>query len=813
MTAATGTVAHMISEAARPIPLLWPLSSAIAVNPLWDLRQAAFPAAVSEGRAVLGIRGYPDPTLLADAYRTGRINDGDLQQAADTVASFATGDETVATGPDRWTVAELHDYRHATAIASDTDRSVAKWCAAHLAGLLDPGCDRFFPAWRSAVERDRQGRRSGLADLVVELPPDAAEAVGALVGTMRLDDPAALTELTGQLGRMPGWAAHAKWFSGWAGGRPGPRLDLADYLAARLASDLVLLRREGWHPVGRHHSRTRHDVGPAAVPDAGTLTRRAADILAGVPAESAAEVWLHAYEIHHRDRLLRAIPPPEPVEAGRPADVVGAEGVTAQVVCCIDVRSEGLRRHLEIIGGYETFGFAGFFGIPARVRPWGSDDRLDLLPVLVQPSVEVEERPADAGAGGEWLRRGRAAAGGGLALDAAGKHPLGSYILAEAAGLAAAPIAAVRTASPSTYSSVRRRLRARLNPPAPGRFSLDGDAGPDDGRQADLVESMLRAMGLVGRFAPVVVLCGHGSTTENNPYGSALDCGACGGARGATSARLAASILNRPAVRAILAGRGIDIPASTAFVAAEHDTSEDVVRFFDEDLVDEDSRGRLAAVERDMNRAAGRLAGERLDDLPGRRRMDPSRQVTARAADWAELQPEWGLAGNAAFLIGPRRVTRGVDLGRRCFLHSYQPESDPDGSALEAILAGPVVVGHWINAQYYFSTVDPEILGAGDKVAHNVVAGTVVTRGAGRDLALGLPRQSVFDGERPYHEPMRLLVLIAAPRRRIDETLARTPVAELVAGRWVHLAALDEGRWWTRSPAGGWSPWNSPADT
>ncbi|MHB1597143.1 MAG: putative inorganic carbon transporter subunit DabA, partial [Streptosporangiaceae bacterium] len=189
------------------------------------------------------------------------------------------------------------------------------------------------------------------------------------------------------------------------------------------------------------------------------------------------------------------------------------------------------------------------------------------------------------------------------------------------------------------------------------------------------------------------------------------------------------------------------------------------------------------------------------------------RHVATRAADWAQVQPEWGLAQNAALIIGPRRLTARADLGRRAFLHSYEPDADPDGALLEAILAGPMIVAHWISACYYFSTVDPDVLGAGDKIAHNVVGGLAVWQGAGGDLRVGLPRQSVFDRDRAYHEPMRLLVLIDAPLARIDQVIARNQdVADLVAGEWVRLAARHAGRFWVRDGGDGWHPWR-PAVT
>ena len=66
-------------------------------------------------------------------------------------------------------------------------------------------------------------------------------------------------------------------------------------------------------------------------------------------------------------------------------------------------------------------------------------------------------------------------------------------------------------------------------------------------------------------------------------------------------------------------------------------------------------------------------------------------------------------------LIGPRTLTRGIDLGRRVFLHSYDTSLDPDGTALETIITAPLVVAQWINHQYYFSALNPDILGAGSK--------------------------------------------------------------------------------------------------
>jgi uncharacterized protein YbcC (UPF0753/DUF2309 family) len=330
-------------------------------------------------------------------------------------------------------------------------------------------------------------------------------------------------------------------------------------------------------------------------------------------------------------------------------------------------------------------------------------------------------------------------------------------------------------------------LRPRLEPREVG----GRQTGFDPEQRVAMAQAVLRAMSLTENFARLILLVGHGSTTVNNPHATSLDCGACGGHTGEANARVAAAILNDQDVRDSLRFRGIFIPEDTWFLGALHNTTTDSVTLFDDDKAPVVHREEINQLKTRLAMASSIARRERANLLGLRNAHDLDAAVRGLSRDWSQVRPEWGLAGNAAFIAAPRNRTQGIDLGGRAFLHSYEWQKDEDFNVLELIMTAPMVVASWINLQYYGSTVNNEAFGSGNKVLHNVVGTLGVIEGNAGDLKTGLPWQSVHDGKRFVHEPRRLNVFIEAPIEAMNDVIVKhEDVRRLTDNRWLHLFAL-----------------------
>lgn len=795
-----------VARAARDIAPLWPLHSFIALNPLAAQESTAFESAEHPGAALTRSRR----AYLQD-IAAGRITVSDVRAAICSQIPEVAGAPALRLGAQTRSALDIlvtelvtpgllaDDDGVPIAPVSDIDGIVVKWLAAYLdpdpAWPMPRRSQGLYAAWRELASHDTGLPRSARRRLR-SLPATAEACLIESLRELGIDPAAAEAVLCRELAYVPGWVGYIKWREEYLGD-----VDLLDVLALRFALRGALgcepepaPQKSEPEPVDEVRQRAEALAGKlGADPHPHTLAALTR-VLGLHPAAQHRFTLQHAYELHYRRHLIAKLP----------ASPAAPQEVHTQFIACIDPRSEGIRRHLEQHNpGIETLGFAGFFGVPFRFSSYQSADAIDALPALLTPRHRVTETTTAHAAGNRWVARMRARRALAAGFHAAETSPAAPYALAELSGPVMGVLTACKTLAPASTERWSARLRHAWAAKPDTQLTMTDAFSLEE--RVGLAEASLRTMGL-GRFAPLVVIAGHGSTSANNLYQSAQHCGACGGNRGDANARAAAALFNDPQVRQALGARGLVIPAGTHFVAAEHDTVTDHLEILDPHLIPASHRSLVQQFVAASRQASDALVRERAAQLPGVTRRRTVEKVRARSADWAEVYPEWGLAGNAAIVVGPREMTVDAHLDRRVFLHSYRPELDPTGAGLETILTAPVIVAQWINHQYYFSAINPDTLGAGTKTTHNAIGTLGVLSGHGGDLRRGLPWQSIGLGTRLVHEPMRLAVIVQAPLERVTEIIDRNSVLRsLVMNRWISVTARSDAQSpWLHFGAYGW---------
>jgi uncharacterized protein YbcC (UPF0753/DUF2309 family) len=304
------------------------------------------------------------------------------------------------------------------------------------------------------------------------------------------------------------------------------------------------------------------------------------------------------------------------------------------------------------------------------------------------------------------------------------------------------------------------------------------------------LEGLLKGIGLVKNFAPLVYIFGHGASSVNNTHYAGYDCGACSGRSGSVNARVGAYFGNHPEVRKALEERGISIPVATQFVGGLHDTTRDEMEFYDLDVLTEDNmlrhQNNLQTFEIALDYNA-KERSRRFDTVDSTQEAAKVHEkVKLRALSLFEPRPEWNHATNALCVIGKRESNKHLFLDKRAFLNSYDYGIDPEGKYLLNIVKAVAPVCGGINLEYYFSRVDNQRLGAGSKLPHNVMGLIGVANGIDGDLRPGLPSQMIN-----IHDPLRILITV----EHFPETVLKTikthdATYEWFANEWVRLVAI-----------------------
>ncbi len=817
--------ANVLNRVSQRVAPVWPLKNYVAVNPYLGMADLEW---ISADRFLKTYRSsslYMPIEHYARLWNEGRLTIAHIESAIDEM--LRDGVPGAACLTTEWIESTLSSPASRTSLESKPEsfvfRTIAQWvdqysssdwertfrdevgrhCAMHYdqgqATWSNPWSQHtLYESWLKAQPLDRRLELEGLSGFrafVKTLPSSPADALRLLLEQIQV--PALLWEsvLLSQAFDVSGWAAWTKYQALEAERRGVVCDDFLGLLAMRLAYDSYLSQHIGM------------------VPDWSSLAESLPPLDGALPEEAEATILQHcllrASEIAQRQQILGQLTSKHRSLARFTGSSPINARTLAQMVFCIDVRSERIRRAFETSSPrIKTSGFAGFFGIPMELVPWGERQSVPQAPAPVVPQIRVEENYHEphSAASQESLLQSKAtirlrrkvwklfqsSASSGLGhVETAGIW-YGWQLLRSTLGL---PSSAVNGRVDGLHGSKHEHLGP----------CVESSAGllHNEAQQTKLALNLVRSLGLHGELGRFVVFCGHAGASRNNPLQAALDCGACCGHSGESNARYAARLLNHPSIRSALAKHGFEIPSDVHFLAAVHNTTTDDLTFFDLAAIPSSHQADFKELERCAKLASRWTRLERQPSLD----CHSQPQMLQRAEDWSELRPEWGLAGNVAMVVGPRSMTQSAFLDGRVFLHDYDASNDLDSAILETIMTAPMVVAHWINMQYYASTVDNQHFGCGTKTIHNVTGHFGLLAGGGGDLLTGLPLQSLGNGTHLQHEPLRLQVVIAASREKIHQIVEKTPLLrDLVCNDWLHLVALEEERFFRYTRRMAWLP-------
>jgi len=746
-----------INEASSVIGKTWPLYSFVTSNPLSGYEQTDFKKAVDNAGLILNTNMFPDASLFRQAWEQGEI--------AKPIIKELLKDNGYLDSPDFYLQQmeshkrEIHKNENHT-----LDGIMTKWLSAFMdEGLAEwqmPGKEAgFYKAWRMLAKYDQDINIRSINDI----PENSSTALEQALEGESPDNYVAI--FTYHLAALPGWTGYINYRTDsnslWHQAYP---ITLEDYLAVRL-----------W--IAKH---LKLEI----------LSEHTADAVPNKLTEIQ-YIWLKAWESTWQNKLIGALDLSNVVKT----DNAKVKNIPdAQMAFCIDTRSELIRRHVENKGNYETFGYAGFFGIAMDYSNFEDGLNRKSCPPIVTSAYRVSEvaQPKKKTDLLSYQKKNEKAKFWGYFLKRMKNMLPSAFGFVEGSGFFYGFYLLIRTLAPGKFYRFKKKNTSTYEDICTPELH---SAQEDETLRLNIpitekVGIVKSAFDLTGwhEFAPLILFVGHGGHSANNAFNSSLDCGACAASPGRHNARMLASLANETEVRKVLAEKHeVHIPDSTIFIGAEHNTTTDEIELFDAH-VPSSHQEKLATIKSNLKLAQETATQDRLG-VKG----NSVKIAEQKANQWSETRPEWGLAKNAGFIVGPRCVTKNQNLDGRCFLHSYNWELDTTGTALEGIMQGPMVVTQWINNHYYFSMVDNDTFGGGSKITHNITGRFGVVQGNGGDLKMGLPLQSLRSSDtQMYHKPLRLSVLIQAPKARLKDILERNEnLRTLLDNQWIYLMVID----------------------
>ena len=763
------------------LPAQAPLKDFIHHNTLHAFQDLPFHKAVAKASRLFGFRGYLSLREYRQLYKEGRINDAVLDQ----VIVRLQGNLHVA----QWRKKVLYDVFD-TIIYPQVGHVRQQWKDLYkinldkithplLFRIISSYLDQGISLWHFPT--DQGGFLASLRELernsfyhffrskrVRQLLLNTQCTIESLLDILVKDDRLYEHYLFDQQFSHPGWsgmvAVLEKNPSGLLDER---RISLEEFIILELLLEIDALDQkfnENWSPLG-----LRMDHKPESLFDDSEQTE----------IDQVFQILQEAFEWSYYDEVLAGIRMSNPV---KPL----ANEISFQGLFCIDDRCCSLRRYLEKEDpSCATYGTPGFFNVGAYFQPEHSHFHTKICPAPMQPNHLVVEQESL-----KSLEKD-------LHFSKYSHSPVSGWLLSQTLGFWSAiklfinifyPSATIASVSSFGHMDKDAKLQSEYDKNAELTSGLK--RGFTVLEMADSTEQLLKSIGLINNFAPIIYIVGHGASSVNNTHYAGYDCGACSGRPGSVNARIAAFRANHPEVRHELSRRGMVIPEKTRFIGGLHDTTTDEIEFYDvldldplhQQLHEKHNRTFIKALHQNAKERSRRF-------ILNNTRQSPEKihkQVKKRAVSLFEPRPEYNHATNALAIVSRRSLVKHLFLDRRSFLNSYDYTIDPDGALLLGILQAVAPVCGGINLEYYFSRVDTQRLGAGSKLPHNVMGLIGVANGADGDLRPGLPFQMV-----EIHDPVRLMVIVEHYPEIIHQTLQRSaPTWEWFRNEWIHLVAV-----------------------
>ncbi|MFT5955428.1 MAG: hypothetical protein ACI8QD_002280, partial [Cyclobacteriaceae bacterium] len=559
-------------QTCKKIAPLWSLDNFVAVNPYLGHTGKKFEDVAQELALAGGIHTTLPYEFYIQKYQEGIISPADLASALNKQNSKIDAAEFIKTIQSRnskiekpLTVPSVANI--ATLVTKkDWNRFVTSRISSWAASYFDAGqavwsasdqSKGIYAAWKAEAEIDLTPGLTGLKGFrrIIKTHPDnPIEATQVALEKLGIPLEKVPTYLHRILINVGGWSAYAArldWENELYGGHDGK---LIEFLAVLCSWEACLLESINNDAVNTKWHEAKEFFNDEAQ---FSINKELANKL----------ILQEAFDIAAQRSLLRKFKKQEPIKNKE------IKSVQAQAVFCIDVRSEVYRRNLETINNdIETLGFAGFFAFPIKYVPLGQEVGEAQCPVLLKTGPTILEE-VDAS---------------GSTLAVHDRRIQNNQVQQLWKSFKSGAVTCFSFVSPIGLSYLPKLFTDSFGMtrpvPDPNKNGLSSDdlkkltvslssntfknekTGIELEEQIQMASNALTAMSLGDNLAPMVLIVGHGSTMVNNPHATGYDCGACGGHSGEANARVAAAVLNNPAVRQGLQKENIFIPEKTVFL-------------------------------------------------------------------------------------------------------------------------------------------------------------------------------------------------------------------------------------------------------